>query len=301
MKNTPNEAPNANALSVVTVVRNDAAGLERTMASVAEQTRPGIEYIVVDGASTDGTLEGYVASGPHRCLDQRAGQGNLRGDEQGRVLASGDYILFMNAGDRFYAPETVEKIFEPQPRTELLWGDCVIEKSGGGEEYDCARDVLRHLHRQMTVSHQSLFTRRSALLARPYDESLRIAADYDFLCERLLAGASWEYRALPVSRTNDRGVSARAFETSIREKRRISLARFPEKRASILAYYAVLGLYMRAKLSWEASVGAEYLLRLDDACPTMDAARWGAVEALLRARGVTPIAASCPPTPTRTW
>ncbi|MGO8693357.1 MAG: glycosyltransferase family 2 protein [Rectinemataceae bacterium] len=250
MKNTPNEAPDAIALSVVTVVRNDAAGLERTMASVAEQTRPGIEYIVVDGASTDGTLEAIRrrADLVDAWISEPDG-GIYAAMNKGAAMASGDYVLFMNAGDRFYAAETVEKIFEPRPRTELLWGDCVIEKSGGGEEYDCARDVLRHLHRQMTVSHQSLFTRRSALLARPYDESLRIAADYDFLCERLLSGASWEYRALPVSRTDDRGVSARAFETSIGEKRRISLARFPEKRASILAYYAVLGLYMRAKLA----------------------------------------------------
>ncbi|MDA8426850.1 MAG: hypothetical protein M0Z80_12010 [Treponema sp.] len=54
--------------------------------------------------------------------------------------------------------------------------------------------------------------------------------------------------SLPVSWTNGRGLSARAFETSIREKRRISLARFPAKRASILAYYAALSAYMRAKL-----------------------------------------------------
>ena len=156
MKNTPNEAPDAIALSVVTVVRNDAAGLERTMASVAEQTRPGIEYIVVDGASTDGTLEAIRrrADLVDAWISEPDG-GIYAAMNKGAAMASGDYVLFMNAGDRFYAAETVEKIFEPRPRTELLWGDCVIEKSGGGEEYDCARDVLRHLHRQMTVSHQS--------------------------------------------------------------------------------------------------------------------------------------------------
>jgi glycosyltransferase involved in cell wall biosynthesis len=244
------------AVSVVTVVRDDSEGLERTIESVAAQSFRNFEYIVVDGASTDGTLD--VIRRRESEIDAWVSEpdsGIYSAMNKGVRLASGDYILFMNAGDRFYAPEALERMFEPEPSAELVWGDCVIEKAGGGEEYDCAKDVLKRLHRQMTVSHQSLFTRRAALLSRPYDESLRIAADYDFLCERLLAGASWEYRPFPVSRIDDRGLSARAFETSIAEKRRISLARFPKKRAQVLAYYAILDLYMHAKLAMGAVHG----------------------------------------------
>ena len=117
----------------------------------------------------------------------------------------------MNAGDRFAAAtRSRPDVPSPYHTTELLWGDCIIE-SRKGDEYDSARDVLRYLHRQMTVCHQSLFVKRAALLARPFDESLRIAADYDFLCERLLAGASWEYRPVAVSRIDDRGVSTLGF------------------------------------------------------------------------------------------
>jgi hypothetical protein len=76
---------------------------------------------------------------------------------------------------------------------------------------------------------------------------MRIAADYDFLCERLLSGSTWEYRPLPVSRINDTGASTRAFSTSIREKLGVSLARFPGKWVSIVIYYALLWLYMNAK------------------------------------------------------
>jgi hypothetical protein len=86
-------------------------------------------------------------------------------------------------------------------------------------------------------------------LKRPYDESFRIAADYDFLCERLRAGAAWEYRPIPVSRINDTGASARVYRTSIQEKRRIALARFPGKRLSILAWYLLLTIYMNMKTS----------------------------------------------------
>jgi glycosyltransferase involved in cell wall biosynthesis len=233
---------------VVTVVRNDVQGLARTMDSVAAQDYSTVEYVIVDGASTDGTND--VLRRREAEIDRwisEPDEGIYQAMNKGTRLATGEYVCFMNAGDRFASPDTVSRMFLPAPHAELLWGDCIIE-SRTGEQYDGARDVLKTLHRQMKVCHQSLFVKRSALLARPFDESLRIAADYDFLCERLLAGASWEYRALPVSRIDDRGASARIFRTSIREKRRISLAHFPRKRLAVLFHSFLLELYMSAKV-----------------------------------------------------
>ena len=163
-------------------------------------------------------------------------------------------MCFMNAGDCFASQDTVTRVFNPPPKSEFVWGDCIVESSRG-EEYDPASVVIPRLHRQMTVCHQSMFTKRSSLLGRPYDTSFRIAADYDFLCERILAGASWEYRPLPVSRINDKGASAQIFRTSIREKKRIALSRFPGKRASIVFHYFILSLYMNAKVLTKA-IGA---------------------------------------------
>jgi len=234
-------------VSIVTVVRNEPWGLRRTMDSVAAQALTDREYVIVDGASTDGTVEVIRerAAEVTRWISE-PDSGIYSAMNKGVRLARGQYVCFMNAGDRFASADALRSMFEPPPSTELLWGDCIIE-GARGEEYDRAADVLRHLYRQMTVSHQSLMVRREALLRRPFDESMKIAADYDFLCERLLAGATWEYRPLPVSRIDDTGVSARIFRTSLREKREISLTRFPARRWSILAYHAVLGAYMTAK------------------------------------------------------
>ena len=245
----------SSTVTIVTVVRNDAKGLERTMDSVRAQDYADREYIVVDGASTDGTTEVVRrrAAEVARWISE-PDRGIYDAMNKGTRLATGEYVCFMNAGDRFESSGTLAAMFVPSPRSELLWGDCIIE-SNRGEQYDSARDVLGRLHRQMTVSHQSLFVRREALLARPFDSRLRIAADYDFLCERLLAGATWEYRPLPVSRINDTGASARIFRTSIREKRRISLARFPSRRLSIIAYYAMLQAYMTVKTLLRGSGG----------------------------------------------
>jgi glycosyltransferase involved in cell wall biosynthesis len=243
----PDSMQDAPEVTVITVVRNDARGLERTMDSVSAQDYPDKEYVIVDGASTDGTPDVLRrnTAGVTRWISE-PDTGIFHAMNKGARLATGRYLCFMNAGDRFAFPGALSAMFDPPPKTELVWGDCIIE-NGRGEEYDAARDVLKNIHRQMTVSHQSLFVRREALLQRPYNESFRIAADYDFLCERLLAGAGWEYRPVPVSRINDTGVSARIFRTSIKEKRGVSLARFPSRRLSITVYYFVLEIYMMLK------------------------------------------------------
>jgi putative colanic acid biosynthesis glycosyltransferase len=246
---------NTLSVSIITVVRNNTAGLSRTMDSVLFQDYPSLEYIVVDGASTDGTRE-LLERGAERVSRwiSEPDSGIYEAMNKGARLASAEYLLFMNAGDCFASSDAISRMLIPRPTAELLWGDCIIH-GARGEEYDSARDVIGRLHKQMMVCHQSLFIRRTALLQRPYDESLRIAADYDFFCDRILAGASWEHRPFPVSRIDDKGVSAQVFRTSIREKRRISFARFPGKRVSIIFYYLVLELYMNAKALLKALRG----------------------------------------------
>ena len=225
------------------------------MDSVAAQDYRQIEYVVIDGASTDGTLEVLKKRQAElSCWISEPDGGIYDAMNKGARLASGEYVCFMNAGDCFASQDTVTRVFNPPPKSEFVWGDCIVESSRG-EEYDPASVVIPRLHRQMTVCHQSMFTKRSSLLGRPYDTSFRIAADYDFLCERILAGASWEYRPLPVSRINDKGASAQIFRTSIREKKRIALSRFPGKRASIVFHYFILSLYMNAKVLMKA-IGA---------------------------------------------
>jgi putative colanic acid biosynthesis glycosyltransferase len=235
-------------VSIITVVRNDAAGLVRTMDGVAAQDYERIEYVVIDGASTDGTLDVLKKRQAEvsRWISEPDG-GIYDAMNKGVRLAKGEYVCFMNAGDCFASHDAITRVFDPRPKSEFVWGDCLVE-TARGEEYDPALVVIPRLHRQMTVSHQSMFTKRSSLLVRPYDTAFQIAADYDFLCERILAGASWEYRPFPVSKINDKGSSAQIFRTSIREKKQIALSRFPGKRASILFHYFVLSLYMNAKV-----------------------------------------------------
>ena len=240
-------------VSIITVVRNDARGLERTMDSVAAQDYANREYVVIDGASTDGTLEVLQRRSAEvtRWTSESDPRGVFAAMNKGVELASGRYVCFMNAGDRFASPRALTGLLQPAPSAELVWGDCIVEKRDR-EEYRSARDTLKKLHVAMVVSHQSLFTLREALLRRPFDESIWVAADYDFLVDRILAGATWEYRPLPVSRVDYAGQSTRAFRVGIRQKRSVSLARFPARRLSSLLYFFVLEVYMSCKTAARA-------------------------------------------------
>src|SRR4051812_15217048 len=103
-------------LSVITIVYNNVRDMERTMLSVINQTYLHIEYIVVDGLSTDGTLdvinkyEGKISK-----LISEKDEGIYDAMNKGLAAATGDYVIFMNSGDEFYDADTVAKVFETAP------------------------------------------------------------------------------------------------------------------------------------------------------------------------------------------
>src|ERR1700748_1301528 len=99
-------------LSVITIVYNNARDIERTILSVVNQTWPNIEYIMVDGLSTDGTLE-IINKYKNRIakLISEKDEGIYDAMNKGLALASGDYVLFMNSGDEIYAPDTAANVF----------------------------------------------------------------------------------------------------------------------------------------------------------------------------------------------
>ena len=123
-------------ISVVTVCLNAAQALERTLASVEAQDYGGIESIVVDGGSTDGTPQvvakfGHVVS---KYVSEKD-RGIYDAMNKGVGMASGDYCIFLNAGDTFAASDVVKRVFEICPETppDVVYGDVVkLTPTGGG-------------------------------------------------------------------------------------------------------------------------------------------------------------------------
>jgi glycosyltransferase involved in cell wall biosynthesis len=172
-------------LSVITVVYNNARDIERTLLSVLNQTYTGIEYIVIDGASTDGTLEiikGYE-SRIAKLISQKD-KGIYDAMNKGLALATGDYVIFMNSGDEFYAPDTVATVFASADDADIYYGETEMvneqRESLGRRRHQAPEQFTWGSFKYgMSVSHQAIYIKR--LLTEPYDPKYQLSADIDWI------------------------------------------------------------------------------------------------------------------------
>jgi glycosyltransferase involved in cell wall biosynthesis len=172
-------------LSVITIVYNNARDIERTMLSVLNQTYGAIEYIVVDGASTDGTpdiIKRYKSriskfiSEPDKGIYDAMNKGLERG--------TGDYVIFMNSGDEFYAADTVAKVFATAPNADIYYGETEMvneQRESLGQRRHKAPDNFnwKSFNYGMSVSHQAIYIKRS--LVETYDPKYQLSADIDWI------------------------------------------------------------------------------------------------------------------------
>ncbi len=173
------------ALSVITVVYNNVRDIERTMLSVLNQTYQNIEYIIVDGKSNDGTLQ-VIEKYKTRIakLISEKDEGIYDAMNKGLTLATGDYVIFMNSGDGFYAQDTVEKVFASSPDADIYYGETEMindegESLGQRRHKAPAQFNWRSFKYGMSVSHQAIYIRRS--LTEPYDPQYQLSADIDWI------------------------------------------------------------------------------------------------------------------------
>ncbi len=172
-------------LSVITIVYNNFRDIERTVLSVLNQTYSNIEYIVIDGASTDGTLE-ILKKYESRItkLISEKDQGIYDAMNKGLALAGGDYVLFMNSGDEIYALDTVEKVFASEPEADIYYGETEMYdeswKSLGQRRHKAPEDFRwKEFKYGMSISHQAIYIRRT--LTEPYDTHYKLSADIDWI------------------------------------------------------------------------------------------------------------------------
>ncbi|PTQ93221.1 glycosyltransferase involved in cell wall biosynthesis [Mucilaginibacter yixingensis] len=172
-------------LSVITVVYNDARHIERTMRSVIGQTYTNIEYLVIDGASTDGTLDKIKQQG-HKIaqLISEKDKGIYDAMNKGLAKATGDYVIFMNSGDEFYDNETVAHVFAAAPDADIYYGETEMitdqQVSLGQRRHKAPeRFTWRGFKYGMSISHQAIYVRRS--MAEPYDPKYQLSADIDWI------------------------------------------------------------------------------------------------------------------------
>ena len=176
-------------VSIVTVNRNMATEIGATLESVLMQDYPYFELIVVDGASSDGSQDviasyaprlRYWVSEPDRCLYDAM--------NKGVAAAKGDWVLFMNAGDRFAAPDVLSRMAAGNlDHADLVYGHHVRRYPVQGIERLVRAEPPQVLPRRMPCSHQSLLMRRELLVTHPFKIGL-LAADYEVILSAYAAG-----------------------------------------------------------------------------------------------------------------
>ena len=174
--------------SIITVTYNAATVIRPTLESVQAQTYTNYEYILVDGSSKDDTVAIAKASGiEFEHIISERDKGIYDAMNKGIALATGDYLCFLNAGDAFYAPDTlqtiVDVIAEEKELPDVLYGETA--------EVDDNRNFVRMRRLQapkeldwrsfrngMLVCHQAFYARRE--IVPMYDLKYRLSADVDW-------------------------------------------------------------------------------------------------------------------------
>jgi glycosyltransferase involved in cell wall biosynthesis len=171
-------------LSIITINYNNAAGLQKTIESVASQTSADFEYIVIDGGSTDGSTEvirryedkiTYWISEPDR--------GIYHAMNKGILLAKGEYCHFLNSGDYLVGKDVTERMLHQMPDCSILYGNKIREINGKlvtQKSYAGRPITLLDMYRS-TIFHASAYIKRSLFDQYGlYDESLKMVSDWKF-------------------------------------------------------------------------------------------------------------------------
>lgn len=206
-------------ISIVTVSYNAADFIESTIKSVISQTYPNVEYIVIDGGSSDGTQEiihkyadkiSYWVSEPDK--------GIYDAMNKGIAAATGEYINFLNTGDIFTDDNVLERIanqLEGQTVVSGNWRRCYADGS-----FKLASpkntDVLRV---EMPICHQATFINLAYHKKHPFDTSYRFSADYDFFYKAWKNNERFHYiDDVVVDFLEAQGVSTDNITSSVKER-----------------------------------------------------------------------------------
>ena len=227
-------------ISIITITYNAEKELEPTLKSVRSQSFKDYEHIIVDGASADATLDvarrygyrhvdsssgGNVEDDVRLKIYSRPDSGIYHGMNRGLKYTSGDYILFLNAGDTFATSDTLSRYAEAADisKYDIIYGDTVIVDENG--------NILRPRHlsaperltvesfkKGMLVCHQAFMARRG--IAPKYSHNYRLSADYDW-CIRCMQATtperSYNLKATVIHYL-DNGASEKQKTASLKER-----------------------------------------------------------------------------------
>ena len=246
-----------NRISIITINYNDAVGLQKTLASVASQTCRNIEHVIIDGASTDGSIDvindyeaaNYSSTNPIKivCVSEKD-NGIYDAMNKGVAKSSGEYLLFLNGGDALASPTAIEDVFPNLEDTDFVIGRSYFSNEGkrcGASPLLSEKDMSMYCMYLHGINHQSAFIRRNLLIDTPYDTSVKISADWLFFLQTIvLQSATVKFVDLFFSDFDLTGISSNN-EAVLKEREEVLKKALPERIAKdyiqiVPHYYEVI-------------------------------------------------------------
>jgi len=172
-------------ISIITIVFNNEKHLENTILSIISQTYDNVEYIIIDGGSTDGTLD--IIKKHEAQIDywvSEKDKGIYDAMNKGASFSSGDWLNFMNAGDSFYSASVVENIKSSFLTEKVIFGRTkIIDSNNKFWDYPdksiAISDLPKWLEKKFP-NHQSMFFPKKYFQRNKYDLSYPVSADSHF-------------------------------------------------------------------------------------------------------------------------
>jgi glycosyltransferase involved in cell wall biosynthesis len=221
-------------ISIITINRNNAKGLESTLRSTVYQTCQEFEHIIVDGASTDGSVDvirKYAESvGDRVKWLSEPDKGVYNAMNKGIAMTSGDYVQFLNSGDSLASNDVVERMMEELMQNDyppILYGNMLKQMPDGKllKDNGSARHDFTLLDFYIgTLNHSSAYIKRDLFdKYGRYDEDYRIVSDWKWFTQAIvLGGEKPVYTDIDVSLFDMNGISETNKELA-REERRLVL------------------------------------------------------------------------------
>jgi glycosyltransferase involved in cell wall biosynthesis len=202
-------------ISIITINYNNKEGLAKTIKSVINQSTNDFEYIVVDGGSSDGSLDVIKknALSIHYWVSEKD-TGIYNAMNKGTKAAHGDYCLFLNSGDILIDSDIIKNVLAFNFSADIISGD---EKYTSGRKTKAPKRVSMKTFIIGSLPHQATFIKRELLLDNPYDERFKIGGDWRFFIQVLIyKNVSYEKIPMVISLFDTTGISSTESKQSER-------------------------------------------------------------------------------------
>lgn len=211
-------------ISIVTVCRNSASTIERTIRSVISQTYADKEYIVIDGNSNDGTVD--VIKKYDRYITKWVSEpdgGIYDAMNKGIAMAAGEWIHILNADDRYAGDDALAGMVQHLDPTRTNYGRMFLDYGGGHVKPYEFRYAHWYLYVSAKVPHPAMIvTRRQYTDVGLYDPRWRIASDHDFIL-RILERYPQKFTDVPLVVMQQDGISAKNMKLTYQEFRDVTI------------------------------------------------------------------------------